>query len=88
MQDNVPNNNMLWNSVPLSKNKKIKSKSRTTTCKKILPDGVNEDSDYLFSSWAEWERGEEEKKMENEIRVTKQKRSLRDSKNKTDTKME
>lgn len=41
---------------------KKKSGSSTNTCKKSLPDGVNEDSDYLFSSWAEWERAERERK--------------------------
>lgn len=65
------------------------------TCKKSLPDGVNEDSDYLFSSWAEWERANRKRdgggKMRNKIsegKKEKQSKRQKWDKNKTATKWE
>ena len=61
IQDSTPNSNMLlwwWGSLLKWGEKSTDS---TNTCKKSVPDGVNEDSDYLFSSWADWGKAERER---------------------------
>lgn len=47
----------------------LKRRSDANTCRKCLPDGVNEDSDYIFRGGQEWESEQRErrKKMESQF---------------------
>lgn len=99
-RDNTSNGDMSRRRVPLFFKKKRKQyKHLHGEKKKSLPDGVNEDSDHLFSRWAEYERaerGRENRKWDKQVkkereRKKKQNRSMRrkkKDKNKTDTKRE
>lgn len=100
-RDNTSNGDMSRRRVPLFFKKKRKQyKHLHGEKKKSLPDGVNEDSDHLFSRWAEYERAErgrenrkwdKQVKKEREREKKKQNRSMRrkkKDKNKTDTKRE
>lgn len=50
----------------------LKRRSDANTCKKCLPDGVNEDSDYLFRGGQERKRESREmEKMENQFKQNK-----------------
>lgn len=100
-RDSTSDGDMSRRRVPLFFKKKRKQyKHLHGEKKKNLPDGVNEDSDHLFSRWAEYERAErgrenrkwdKQVKKEREREKKKQNRSMRrkkKDKNKTDTKRE